>query len=379
MTTKWIVCVLTGGLLLMAGCSDSREGVVKDPLVQLERSPARSAVTGGAGLQPAEPGWLGTGLAIMRDGRRAVGDEGPAARGQTGVPASTWFQAGQATAGDGRAGEGAGRSEIVVPAGEQDVTEQDIRELASKLGYVPREYRRGPAYPDQPLHSLGRFGKEFLPMVWDDTKYTFTKPVTWITFGLAGAAGIALQGPNADEPIADHFVEHGNSLNTFWDSVGDVGGNPGTHFAIGSAMLVGSYYADDWETYEISKSLLSALSINGLVTMGLKVAARTESPNGDEMGWPSGHTSSSFTVAAVAYEHYGPWAGIPLYLGASYVGFERVAARNHNFSDVISGAMMGAVIGHLVAGNHEPKVLGLDVVPYVHPEGGTGLALFKKF
>jgi membrane-associated phospholipid phosphatase len=158
-----------------------------------------------------------------------------------------------------------------------------------------------------------------------------------------------------------------------------VGGNPGLHFALAGAAYFASQANDDVKTYEVSKSMLSALSINGLMTMGLKVAARTESPNGDEFGWPSGHTSSSFCFAAVMYEHYGPAVGLPLYAFASFVGYERIDARNHDFNDVISGAMIGMAIGHVVAGNHRPKVLGMDVLPYTDPRGGVGLLLTREF
>jgi hypothetical protein len=248
------------------------------------------------------------------------------------------------------------------------------------LGYVPREYRRGPAYPDDVWRSLGREGKEWLPMMWDDTVATFTDPGALVMFALAGATCPALGGANGNEPVADHFGEHGNPMNTEWDMVGDVGGNPATHFALGGAMWLGGLAGGDTKTFEVGKSLLSALSINGLTTLTLKTVARTESPNGDEFGWPSGHTSSSFCLAAVMYEHYGPWVGVPLYGFASFVGFERLAARNHDFNDVVAGALIGAAIGHAVARNHQPKVLGMDVIPYSDPRrGGVGIALHKRW
>jgi membrane-associated phospholipid phosphatase len=113
--------------------------------------------------------------------------------------------------------------------------------------------------------------------------------------------------------------------------------------------------------------------------MVLKLALRTESPNGDEMGWPSGHTSSSFAFATYLANEYGPWVGVPAYAFAAFVGYERVDARNHDFSDVISGAFIGIAVGHAVYRNHQPKVLGMDIIPYVHPEGAVGIALCKEF
>lgn len=247
-------------------------------------------------------------------------------------------------------------------------------------GYVPWQERRGPAYPGDFWRSFGRDAKELPVTLWDDTKVTFTSPTSWILFGLAGAAGLALHGNNGDEQIADHYTRHGSQLNDFWDSVGDAGGHPGTHFAIAGGAYLWSLANGDTKTYEVSKTLLNALIINGLFTEALKVAARTESPNGDEFGWPSGHASSSFCFATVMHEAYGPWVGVPLFGFAAFVGYERVDARNHDFSDVISGALIGIAVGHAVSSNHQPKILGMDVIPYVNPENGAmGIALTKTW
>lgn len=251
---------------------------------------------------------------------------------------------------------------------------------AAKLPYVPYAQRRGPAYPGDFWTSFGRDGKEFLGMIWDDTKATATSPFSLVCLGLAGATGMALSGSNGNDQVERHFAKHGGGLNGFWDTVGDAGGNPATHFGVAGAMYLASLASGDTRDYEVSKTMLSALAINGLVTLALKGAAHTESPNGDENGWPSGHTSSSFAFATVVYEAYGPWLGVPAFAFASFVGYERLDARNHDFSDVISGALIGIAIGHAVSQNHMPKILGMDVVPFADPErGAVGLALAKQF
>jgi hypothetical protein len=250
----------------------------------------------------------------------------------------------------------------------------------AKPAYVPYDKRRGPAYPGEFWTSFGRDGKEFAPMMLDDAVAVATNPFSLVCLGLAGAAGIAMNGGNGDEQVAKHFSnENHHTLNSFWDSVGDAGGNPGTHFALAGAMYFASYAIDDTKTYEVSKTMLSALAINGITTLTLKAAVRTHSPNGDDLAWPSGHASSSFTVATVLAESYGPLVGVPAYAFAAYVGFERLDARNHNFSDVISGALIGIAIGHAVSQKHMPKLLGMDVVPYVDDRGAAGLALVKNW
>jgi len=239
--------------------------------------------------------------------------------------------------------------------------------------------RRGPAYPGDFLHSLGRWAKELPPTVWDDTVHAATNTWTWVGLGAAGASGIAISATRADHSVSNHYTRHGSQLPHFWDMVGDVGGNPGTHFGLAGGMLLWSMAADNVEMYEKSNTLISALGINGLVTLALKGIVRTHSPNGEAFGWPSGHTSSTFALATVLHKQYGPVVGLPMFAFAAFVGYERVDARNHDFSDVISGALIGMAIGHAVAENHNAKVLGMDVVPYIGPRGGVGIALSKKW
>jgi len=240
--------------------------------------------------------------------------------------------------------------------------------------------RRGPAYKDDWLRSFGRDAKELVPTLWDDTKATFTDPWALVGLGAAGVAGLAIHKGGADDSIEERCERRGNQLGKFGDMVGDIGGNPGLHFALAGAMYFGALASRDTKDYETSKALINALAINGLATMALKGIVHTESPNGDPWGWPSGHTSSTFCLATVLHEAYGPWVGVPLFLFAGYVGWERVEARNHDFSDVISGALIGIAIGHAVMKNHDARIFGFEVIPFADPgTGAVGLALAKRF
>ncbi len=351
MRTTSLLLTLVFGLALLAGCSQDTDQSFYDTL----RDRAQWAQRDEASCDESAPvsrvestDWFEVGRQMHRDATRIP------------IPADALLSAEAAS------------SESSEAQGHSSAPEDG-------KGYVHWKKRIGPAYPDDILRSFGRDAKEFLPMVWDDTKAIANSKFAWIMFSASGAAGIALSGNRGNDQVADHFTKNSHQLSDFWDNVGDVGGNPGLHFAVAGAAYFASQANGDNKTYEVSKSMLSALSINGLMTMGLKVAARTESPNGDEFGWPSGHTSSSFCFAAVMYEHYGPAVGLPLYAFASFVGYERIDARNHDFADVISGAMIGMAVGHVVAGNHQPKILGMDVLPYTDPRGGVGLLLTGEF
>ena len=128
--------------------------------------------------------------------------------------------------------------------------------------------------------------------------------------------------------------------------------------------------------------MTTALAITGLTTVGLKAIRDNETPNGREWAWPSGHTASSFTVASVLDEFYGPKVGIPAYVLASLVGYRMMDTGDHWASDVVFGATLGYVVGHTVAGKHnELEIAGFKVLPYTGNTKGTaiGISLVKQF
>ena len=133
------------------------------------------------------------------------------------------------------------------------------------------------------------------------------------------------------------------------------------------------------EIYGFSKTLLHALTLNGIVTQGLKWAANDRGPNGESWAWPSGHTSHIATVAAVVTEYYGPLYGVPVYLLAGWGGVSRINDREHWLSDVIMGFAIGSVVGHSVARGRMLEAGGFTVMPYVPREGGAGLMFVRRF
>ena len=80
------------------------------------------------------------------------------------------------------------------------------------------------------------------------------------------------------------------------------------------------------------------------------------------------------------HQAYGPWVGAPLYALSALVGYERLESGEHYLTDVIMGGIMGLVIGHTVAGEHDLEVFGGRIVPFVDPYTQTsGLAWVKSF
>ena len=215
----------------------------------------------------------------------------------------------------------------------------------------------------------------------EDSKDTFTRTDNLAALLLAGAASIAMHNSSADKDIQDHVERH-RQFRDVGDKTFDTLGNPGLHFA--AAGLWYALSAENEDDFNKSRAftMITALSINGLTTLGLKAIRDNENPNGNPWAWPSGHTSSSFTVASVLDEFYGPKVGIPAYALASLVAYRMVDTGDHWTSDVVFGATLGWVVGHTVAGKHKKlEIAGCRVEPYTGNarDPAVGLRLVKRF
>ena len=198
---------------------------------------------------------------------------------------------------------------------------------------------------------------------------------------MAGGGSIALHD-KADDKIANHFDRHGN-LSHDMDKLIDWTGSPATHF--GAAAIWYAVAANNQNEFSKARAwtMIKALSVTGATTLLLKGINNNHTPNGKSLAWPSGHTSSSFCVAAVLDEFYGPKVGIPAYAMAGFVGYRMMDSGDHWASDVLFGAVLGYVVGHSVAGEHKRlEVAGFDILPYTsytRSKPITGITLAKKF
>jgi membrane-associated phospholipid phosphatase len=126
----------------------------------------------------------------------------------------------------------------------------------------------------------------------------------------------------------------------------------------------------------------TAVTITFLTTAALKTARNNDTPNGKNRAWPSGHTSSSFTVASVLDEYYGPKVGIPAYIIASLVAYRMMDTGDHWGSDIVFGATLGWVVGHTVAKQDKDlKIAGFDIVPFVPQteKPAFGIGFIKRY
>ena len=114
--------------------------------------------------------------------------------------------------------------------------------------------------------------------------------------------------------------------------------------------------------------------------------ASTAAPADNDLSFYSGHTTLAFslatsaaTVATLRGYRWAPalWAvGLPM---AAFVGYLRIAADKHYFTDVMTGALLGSAFGVAIPMLHRVRVnagsgVSMQLVPM-----GAGLALAGTF
>ncbi len=121
--------------------------------------------------------------------------------------------------------------------------------------------------------------------------------------------------------------------------------------------------------------LLTAAILNYGITYGMKNAVDRKRPYKALSGvhtvgstersasFPSGHTSSAFTVATMVSLNYPKWYVIvPSFAWAGIAGYSRMAIGMHYPSDVLMGAVVGAGSAYLIYKLRKPIIRTKDKV-----------------
>jgi membrane-associated phospholipid phosphatase len=214
--------------------------------------------------------------------------------------------------------------------------------------------------------------------VFADANATFNRPANLAVLLLAGGASVSLHNSDADKNINDNL--HRRAFDDTTDKIFDYAGNPLTHLGATGIWYLAS--ENNSTGRDRATTMFSALAITDAAAFGLKLVVNDHRPNGDDYSFPSAHTASSFCVASVLDEYYGPQVGIPAYIGASMVGWRMMDSGDHWASDVLFGATLGYIVGHSVAANHKPlQFAGFKVEPMITcgSSPATGIAFVKRF
>jgi len=122
---------------------------------------------------------------------------------------------------------------------------------------------------------------------------------------------------------------------------------------------------------ETGRRMADAVIFNAALTQALKLAIDSPRPHGGQDGFPSGHTSSAFTVAMSLTEREPEmaWFAFPL---AAAAGWARVDLEEHTWGQVLAGAALGAFVGHM-CGTGQWRLFGHRNLPREEP------ASFEQF
>ena len=125
----------------------------------------------------------------------------------------------------------------------------------------------------------------------------------------------------------------------------------------GALLGLGFWYygarSHDFKAMHSGQAQIEALITTGISTILIKNLARRTRPDGsDPYSFPSGHTSTVFTSAAVLQKFYGWKVGIPAYSLGVFTAMSRWSEGRHWASDTVAGATLGIWIGYAFARAH---------------------------
>ncbi|HEX6736809.1 MAG TPA: phosphatase PAP2 family protein, partial [Vicinamibacteria bacterium] len=198
-------------------------------------------------------------------------------------------------------------------------------------------------------------------------------------FGLG--ASLAGTGLLVDRPVHRYFSSRPRA-----EEFGEIGqqvGGARIMAPVALGLLLAGRVSHDTRfraaTYDMGQSLI----VSGIYVTGLKMSVGRTRPDGsNRLSFPSGHTASAFSIAAVADHYYGRRAGLAAYTAAGLIGISRMERNKHHVSDVLAGATLGLISAHTVIhGNGDPSNRRqLSLAPVAAPSGsGVGVGLKLDF
>lgn len=196
------------------------------------------------------------------------------------------------------------------------------------------------------------------------------QPRNLAVLALAGAGAVAIH-QDLDGEVRDYTARHPNQWGDGDKFLGDLG-EPYVQAPVLAGLYFWSLKSQDEDLHDLSTTMWSAFTINGVSTVLLKVIVNSDRPTNDvndgHFGFPSYHASSSFAIASVLNEYYGWQVGVPAYVMAGMIGWSRIDARHHDLSDVVFGAALGYVIGTSVARHQLTGDSRVLLLPWTEPQ-----------
>lgn len=221
--------------------------------------------------------------------------------------------------------------------------------------------------------------RDYLNSYWQNSRHLVTAPVRWngkqlLTFASLGGITVAISA--ADRNVSTFFQENQTVGLSRVSTYGlEPLANYYAFFTIG-ALMVHGLTNDNNKGSATAMMAIQSYLISGLLVKAPKYLFGRIRPNawwdpepnewygpGNGKSFPSGHTTSAFSVASVvAYQYRDkPWIPIASYGLATLVGVSRLYDNKHWVSDVFAGAVLGTVTGYFICRQHEKQMV--QIVP----------------
>lgn len=220
------------------------------------------------------------------------------------------------------------------------------------------EYRLNTGF----LKDLARdFGQVLIsPGSWNNKDWLYAG-------GVLGATGVAYA---FDEDIREWSQEkRQESSDDVWEAISLLG-KGGTLLVLSAGLYASGEIADSKSIRRTALLSLESYVISGILAVSMKYVVGRARPYADQgnntfkpfssdsayYSFPSGHTTSAFSVASViAYQSDSLLVDILAYSVATLVGISRIRLDSHWASDVVAGAALGYFIGHKICTLHDQK------------------------
>jgi len=183
-----------------------------------------------------------------------------------------------------------------------------------------------------------------------DTKYQ--KPIL-----IAGSVLIPIS-MLLENQVQNYAQKHGFYSDNI-SRIGDLYGHRWGYYTTLAVIITTGIITDQsWQrTLSNTGLLIESILTTSKVTSIIKTISHRQRPNGKGYrSYPSGHTSSAFALAAVIKYLYGKYPGCFAYGMAAFVASSRINDNKHYLSDVVSGALLGIMIGRSFIRQHATEL-----------------------
>ncbi len=237
---------------------------------------------------------------------------------------------------------------------------------------------------DPVKYGVTKFNGGYFKNCLVDTKDLLISPLRWKRTDWIKAslvAGATLVIWNFNEAINQWVA--GNSTKTTGDLAALVEPIGNDRYLLPVAAMVPLFaFGAVGKNYKARKAALLGLEsylITGLFTQVLKHTVRRQRPYESNDSFPSGHSSSVFSIAAVMATVYKDTKWVPpvVYSLTSLTAISRLHKQAHWASDIFFGSAMGFFIGKSLVKFHREKPAKLSFVPLMSPEASSIAILYQ--